>query len=547
MVEAAIDKRDADTGGANSADVIAERLHAAGCRQAFGIPGGEVLTLVNALNRRGIEFVLAKHENAAGFMAEGTYHATGAPALLVATLGPGVANAVNVVANAWQDRVPMIFLTGCVDPAEAHSYTHQVFDHGALLAPVTKATFTVLHDTADVVIDKALTTALQGQPGPVHIDLPIGVAEQVHRAPRPPAPYARLGQPLARDLEPAREWLRSASKPLLIAGLDVLSQGAEAAVGEFAEHFGIPLITTYKAKGVLAESHALALGGAGLSPKADAILLPLIRASDLVLLAGYDPIEMRAPWREPFAPGQRVVEFSAVANSHAMHRADLQFVGDIAAGIGALSAGCDPGSVWSDGAAQRARDALGEAFAPPAAWGPGQIIAVSREVMPPATVATVDSGAHRILLSQMWTCSAPRTLLQSTGLCTMGCALPLAVGYKRVSPQVPVIAFTGDAGLEMVLGELATLRDSAQPVIVLVFVDESLALIELKQRNVGHANAGVDFAGTDFVAVASAYAMHAAWIDSAEQLRVELREALARGESTLLACRIPRQSYDRTF
>ncbi|MEL7304058.1 MAG: thiamine pyrophosphate-binding protein, partial [Pseudomonadota bacterium] len=121
-----------------AADVLAQRLYEAGCRYAFGIPGGEVLTIVDALERAGIRFVLSKHENSAGFMAEGVWQRTGAPAVLVATLGPGVANAVNVVANAEQDRVPLIFLTGCVDEDEAATYTHQVFDHQQLLRPITR-------------------------------------------------------------------------------------------------------------------------------------------------------------------------------------------------------------------------------------------------------------------------------------------------------------------------------------------------------------------------------------------------------------------------
>jgi thiamine pyrophosphate-dependent acetolactate synthase large subunit-like protein len=100
-------------------DILARRLHEAGCRTAIGMPGGEVLTLVDSLVAAGIKFVLCKHENAAGFMAEGTYHRTGAPGILVATVGPGAANGVNVVANAEQDRVPLIVLTGCVDPDEA--------------------------------------------------------------------------------------------------------------------------------------------------------------------------------------------------------------------------------------------------------------------------------------------------------------------------------------------------------------------------------------------------------------------------------------------
>jgi hypothetical protein len=110
---------------ATTAEIIARRLYEAGCRHAFGIPGGEVLTMMEALRDAGIAFNLAKHENAAGFMAEGTYHATGAPGILLATVGPGVANAVNVVANAFQDRVPLIVLTGCIDEAQAFSYWSQ--------------------------------------------------------------------------------------------------------------------------------------------------------------------------------------------------------------------------------------------------------------------------------------------------------------------------------------------------------------------------------------------------------------------------------------
>ena len=112
-----------------AAQVIARRLKEAGVRHAFGMPGGEILTMMDALDEAGIDFVLVKHENCGGFMAEGTYHRTHAPGVLLATVGPGAANAFNVVANAQQDRVPLIFLTGRVDPSETYTYTHQVFDH----------------------------------------------------------------------------------------------------------------------------------------------------------------------------------------------------------------------------------------------------------------------------------------------------------------------------------------------------------------------------------------------------------------------------------
>jgi len=172
---------------------------------------------------------------------------------------------------------------------------------------------------------------------------------------------------------------------------------------------------------------------------------------------------------------------------------------------------------------------------------------VTRRALPRDTVATVDTGAHRILLNQMWQCYEPRTLLQSTGLCTMGCALPLAMGYKLAQPDRTVVAFVGDAGLEMVLGELATLRDLGLPLIVVVFVDESLALIEMKQRDIGYANVGVDFGASDFPAVARAFDMHGVWSDDRDGLECALDEALERQGSTLIACRIGARAYDGRF
>jgi len=533
----------------NGAKRIAARLAAAGIVKAFGIPGGEVLALVEALNAAGIETILTKHENAAGFMAEGVWHATGAPGLFYATLGPGVANAVNVVANAMQDRVPLIFLTGCVDAADAETYTHQVFDHQALLRPIVKASFRATPLTADLVVDKALAVAMAGRPGPVHIDVPISVAEgEAGDAPlAASSPPARVGPAESEALEAARVLVAAARRPIVIAGVDSVNQNAGEAVQSFCESIGAALITTYKGKGLAPETLPMSLGAAGLSPKADRLLLPLLEKADLVVLAGYDPIEMRVNWRNPWPTGKPVIEIVAEALPHGMHSATHVFVGDIAATLASLSSAARSSQrSWPEGEPKMARAALAEAFSP-SGWGPGAVFKTLRDAMPADAVATADSGAHRILVSQMWTSHRPRAMLQSTGLCTMGCAVPLAAGYKLARPETPVIAFVGDAGLEMGLGELATLRDLALPVIICVLVDESLALIELKQRATQRPNAAVDFGGTDFPAVARALGGHGIWIDDVETLRTEATAALSRETFTLLACRIGRRAYDGAF
>jgi len=535
------------------AQIIADRLRIAGCAHAFGIPGGEVLALLDALDQAGIAFHLTKHENAAGFMAEGVWHAeqadSRAPGILVATLGPGVANAVNVVANAMQDRVPMLFLTGCVDAAEAETYTHQVFDHQAMLRPIVKGSFKAASGAVGPMIEKALALAFDGQPGPVHIDIPISVAEgeSVEPALRPqpvPAPCVAAAN---NSLGEAITALNMANRPVILAGVDAVNEGASAAILAFAEQFNIPVVTSYKGKGLIPETHPLSLGGHGLSPKSDGIVLPVLKQADCVVLAGYDPIEMRIGWREPFGDEATVIEIAPALRLHGMHRSDVTLHGALTPTLAALGAAMQPRPVWQDETVPSARHALADAFMPPASFGPGLVFQTLNEALPANTVITADSGAHRILLSQTWVSTMPHAFLQSTALCTMGCAVPLAGGYKLAKPDIPVCAFVGDAGLEMGLGELATLRDMKLPVLICVLVDESLALIELKQRNTQRPNVGVDFEGTDFVGVANAMGGHGVWIDDAETLAKEAETALSRDTYTVLACRIGRRAYDGTF
>ena len=542
--------KDIDLHPQSASEIIASRLAAAGCKHAFGIPGGEVLALMDALDRAGLNVTLVKHENSGGFMAEGTWHASlaagaGAPGVLFATIGPGIANAANAIANAWQDRVPMIVLTGCVPAVEAQTYTHQVFDHVRFLEPITKAAIRVEPGTAAICIDKALKIAMSGRPGPVVLDVPIDVqrerpAEFHTSAHAPDAPMA----PSGAALDQAREWLGQATRPIIIAGVDAMNQRAGDAIADLSQRFGAPVIAAYKAKGVVPETNPLALGGAGLSPIADRTLLPLIQSSDCIILAGYDPIEMRIGWRDPFGPGQRVIDITAEANTHYMHQAPLNFVGDVSASLRAISEGVTPAETWPGDEIAAAKAALSDAFHVDEDWGPAAVANEARKAAPAGTVATVDSGAHRIVLSHVWESDHIGGLLQSTALCTMGCAVPLAVGRKLAEPDRPVIAFVGDAGLEMFLGELATIRDLKLGLPIVVFVDEQLGLIELKQRGSQMANLGVEFSGTDFSAVARAMGGYGATVRDRASLNTAITDALGQDSFTLISAVIGRNAYD---
>ncbi|WP_372573276.1 thiamine pyrophosphate-binding protein [Ruegeria jejuensis] len=529
-----------------AADLLARRLYEAGCRHAFGMPGGEVLTLVDALEKAGITFHLAKHENAAGFMGEAVHHRDGAPAILLATLGPGAMNGINVVANAQQDRVPMIVLTGCVDADEALTYTHQVMDHQEVFRPITKGTFRMTAKGADTVADKAVSLAMQQRCGPVHIDVPISVADAQVTPSRlrrlaPAAPVA----PCGTEVEQARKWLTSSERPIAIIGLDVLYDGSACVTRAFLEHFGIPFVTSYKAKGVIPEDHPLCLGGAGLSPLADSHLVPLVQGADLVLCIGYDPIEMRPGWREIWDPAtQNVIDIAAVPNDHYMHQAGVNLVADTAATLEVLAKGIPARPTWPGNEPDAARHALAAAFPADDEWGPAAVIAETCATLPDTTLATADSGAHRILLSQMWGCCEPRGLIQSSALCTMGCAVPMAIGLKLAEPDRHVISFSGDAGFLMVAGELSTAAELGGNPIFLVFVDASLALIELKQRGRQMTNRGVDFGHHDFAAIGRAFGGNGHTVRNRAELRAALEAAQNADRFTVIAAEIEREGYD---
>ncbi len=530
-----------------ASDLVAARLYEAGCRYAFGISGGEVLTLIDALERAGIEFILAKHENSAGFMAEGVWHINKAPGILVATVGPGAMNAVNVVANAMQDRVPLLVLTGCVDEADALTYTHQVMDHQAVFQSLTKQTLRLNAEGADVVADKAIAVATQPRAGPVHIDVPISVANQ----PSSPSRLRRMVMPSPSvpadpaQIDLARTWLSEARFAVMIAGLDAVAENASGSIRSFCQHFGMPLITTYKGKGLMPETGDLSLGGAGLSPLADSILVPFVQKADLIICAGYDPIEMRIGWRDIWDPNQtRAIDICAEPPFHYMHQSTLNFVASVPATLDLLRQDSHPCKLWPVDEVVEIKRKLDEAFVAEPDWGPAAVIAGCRDAMPDDTIATADSGAHRILLSQKWICHQPSTLLQSSGLCTMGCAVPLALGAKLAAPDRPVIAFSGDAGMLMVAGELATAAELRQNTIFVVFLDSSLALIELKQRQRGLPNAAVDFDMHDFATLAKAFGGNGFTVRNMNELTSALDAAQDSERFTLIAAVVNQRAYD---
>ncbi len=506
------------------------------------------MTLIDALGRVGIRFLLCRHETPAASMAAGTSTVTGAPGLLVTTVGPGLANAVNAIADAAQERVPLIVVSGVVDHDIRHRYTHQVLDQAALLRGLVKGSFEIEPTGVGATVARAIELATTPPFGPVHLDLAPGTAQEAAGSAdeiRSPAQTECAG--VHYDdvaVNSLAKLLTNSQRPLVIAGFEAAREGAGAAVHTLCKRLQAPLITTYKAKGLVDETQDLCLGGAGLSPLADRSLLKVVRRADLVLLVGYDPIEMRPGWLEPFGSQQTVVEICAHPYDHAMHRCDHRLLGPIADSIDALAQAVAPGQRrWRQGEPEAARQCLMNSFGSPHDWGPHAVIEVLQDVLHEDALVTVDSGAHRILLSQKFKVRRPLGLLQSAGFCTMGVAVPLAAGAKAAAPHRTIVAIVGDGGLEMGLGELATLRDEGLNIVVVVIQDESLALIELKQKNMNYERSGVGLGKTRFEDIATAFGGHGVRVAARDAFAEELARATQREQFSLIVCQVEASDY----
>lgn len=516
-------------------------------RYAFGIPGGEVLELLEAFRKVGIRFVLTKQELGAGFMADACYYLTGIPGVLVATLGPGFTNAVTPVAQALLDRSAMIVITGEVATSLKAVYTHQIIDQCEVLRPIVKWSTMIAAHGAFGQVRKGIAIATAPMPGPVHFNLPTDVAalEQAEGRHREPARVDSV--PAVQDLGRVFAWLKGARRPLALAGLGVQLDHAEAGLRRLVEKWRVPLITTYKAKGVIPEDHRLCVGAAGLSPVVDQIHTAHVRDADLILAIGFDPVELRSEWIAPWDEKKRVVTIDLVPGTHHVYGSAIECAGGIRGCLQALNAAAPPKPPrrWMDAELDRYRASVVEAIAATArrGIGPYQVATTLRAVLPRDTIAAIDTGSHRILINHVWQAYEPRRMLQSNGLGSMGYALPAAIAAKLLFPKRPVLAMTGEAGLDMVTGELALLAHHRLPVIIVVFRDDTLSLIKLKQERMKLPETGVATGSPDYALLARAYGGSGVAVRSVAELEKAARAALKSPRFTLIEARIDPSEY----
>ncbi len=526
---------------------IAEALVAA-CREAgtthvFGVPGGgSNLDVVGAAQAQGLEFVLVHSETAGAIMAGVMGELSGAPGMCLATRGPGATSAVNGAAQALLDRQPMVMVTDCVPEADWPRVSHQRLDQASLMSAVTKASV-VLDGRDPDAPSRVVSLTLDGRPGPVHVDIdPTATQTRPDRA-RTELPPA--GNELVRALELAT----TARRPVVVVGLGAVMQrptereAIAAALDDLGRRLHVPVLCTYKARGMVSDASAW---WAGVVTGAT-IESPVLHASDLIVGVGLDPVELiPAPW--PYAAPVVLAGAWAVDDSTYLgDRCVAEIVAEASATVAVISAALT--SDWQEGdGAAFARAALDEVLAivpsNPSGLVPQQVVATAAAVAPAGTIATVDAGAHMLVAMPLWPASAPCELLISSGLATMGFALPAAIAAALARPGRHVVCFTGDGGLGMVLAELETVVRLELPVVVVVFDDAALSLIAAKQQPDGHGGTtAVQYRSIDFAAIASACGMRAERVDDLPGYERALRVAFAMAGPTLLDVAVDPSAY----
>ncbi|MGQ9684926.1 MAG: thiamine pyrophosphate-binding protein [Thiobacillaceae bacterium] len=503
------------------AELIVGFLKRLGVEAIFGMPGAHILPVYDALYDAPIRSVLAKHEQGAAFMAGGYARATRRVGACIATAGPGATNLVTGIANAYADRLPVLAITG-----ETATY---IFGRGGLqessgeggsvdqvelFRPITRYRKLVERtDYLEAVLNQAAATLLADPPGPVQLALPFnvqkasvdaGVLERI-RICRPATQTAYDGQArlLARMLAEAR-------RPVIIAGHGCLRAGAETELASLSRALGIPVATSLKAKGALAEDDPLALGSLGVTSSGEAYRF-IVAEADLLLILGASFGERTSyVWDADLLKGKRIVQVDL--DPHQLGRVfqpDLAIQGDIravlAAVLGHLPNEAGPPPLLATGSGAK----RGETRSDYAMFREGFAIvqyffqALARHF--PRDTLVFDDNI--IFAQNFYRVVGNNRYFPNTGISALGHAIPAAIGARLgASVEQPIFAILGDGGFQMCGMELMTAVNHGLPLNVVLFSNGTMGLVRKNQyQHYRQRYIGCDFINPDFGLLARAF------------------------------------------
>lgn len=522
-------------------------LERQGIRIVAGIPGGANLPLYDALSRSTrIRHVLTRHEQGAGFLAQGMARVTGRPAVCLATSGPGATNILTAIADAKLDSVPVICITGQVPRALIGTDAFQEVDTYGMSIPITKHNFLV-RQAADLlhIIPEAFTIAASGRPGPVLIDIPRDVQLELVGFAAWPEPGGCEPAPAFydADLEAAAHMLNTARRPILWIGGGVAASGAKNLVRDLAERASMPVASTLMGLSALPHDHPLRLGMLGMHAQRHTNMA--LEACDLILAAGVRFDDRATGKIQEFCPQARVIHVDIDHSElDKLKPASVAILGDIREVMAALlpRVASVPRQEWLDYIA-----ALRRAFpaTTPDRGGhgsPQELIRRVGELCGEEAVVVTDVGKHQMWAAQSYPFGAGTGWLTSGGLGTMGFGLPAAIGAALAEPERKVVCFSGDGSLLMNIQEMATAAEQGVDVTVVLLNNVCLGLVHQQQELFFQANhfASIYQVDVDFPRIVQGFGWKTWNLAGTDDPDAVLREALSHPGPALIHVSVDR-------
>jgi len=525
------------------AQLIVHLLERQGITIVAGIPGGTVLPLYDALSQSTqIRHVLARHEQGAGFIAQGMARTQGKPAVCMACSGPGATNLVTAIADARLDSIPLICITGQVPSSMIGTDAFQEVDTYGISIPITKHNYLV-RDISELpqVISDAFRIAQSGRPGPVWIDIPKDVQTAEIEIDVLPAPGDRAPAPefSAESVRDAAAMINAAKRPVLYLGGGAINAADE--IREFAEKANLPTTMTLMALGMLPKAHPLSLGMLGMHGARSTNYI--LQEADLLIVMGARFDDRAIGKTEQFCPNAKIIHVDIDrAELGKIKQPHVAIQGDVAEVLAQLIPQTDATdrADWRQLVADLQREFPG---AIPTEGDPlshyGLINAVAACVDDSAIITT-DVGQHQMWTAQAYPLNRPRQWLTSGGLGTMGFGLPAAVGAALANPDRKVICFSGDGSLMMNIQEMATAAENQLDVKIILMNNEALGLVH-QQQSLFYKQ-GV-FAATypgmiNFMQIAAGFGLHTCDLNAEEDAHAALQAAISRPGPALIHVRI---------
>jgi acetolactate synthase-1/2/3 large subunit len=517
------------------AQITVRLLERQGIRTVAGIPGGAILPIYDALGQStAIHHVLARHEQGAGFMAQGMARATGQPAVCLASSGPGATNLLTAIADAKLDSIPLVAITGQVPKAMIGTDAFQEVDTYGLSIPITKHNFLVSSaEELLEVIPRAFRIAASGRPGPVLIDIPKDVQTQaieINEWPEPgraePAPAAD-----AALIEQAAAMINAAERPILYLGGGVIHSGAAQAAVELAEKAGLPTVMTLMALGAMPVDHPLALGMLGMHAARYTNLA--LDECDLLIAIGARFDDRATGKVAAFCPQAKIIhididpaELDKIKNAH------IGITADIGEALGQLLPAVFENSRknWVHRSNQLKAEfplVMGGIDNPRTHFGLIKTIAACLD--DDAIIAT-DVGQHQMWVAQAYPLRRPRQWLTSGGLGTMGFGVPAAIGAALAERGRTVVCFTGDGSIMMNIQELVTAAEENANIKIVLMDNATLGLVHQQQTLFyGERLFASQFRSSpDFVKIAQGFGISAVDLDTSDNPGATLMDAISR-------------------